>query len=69
MNWLNITELMIHLQETLKEYGDMEVRASIYDVDYDEHIEDEITNIEVERYIATERYGSNHALVLNNGEA
>ncbi len=63
---MKISELMIHLQETLRDYGDIEVRASIYDSDYDEHIEGEITNSEIESYIATERYGSNHALILNN---
>lgn len=65
---MRISELMIHLQETLRDYGDIEVRASIYDSDYDEHIEAEITNSEIEGYIATERYGSNHALILNNSE-
>ena len=59
---------MTHLQETMRDYGDIEVKVSIYDSDYDDHIEGEITNSEVESYIATERYGSNYALILNNSE-
>lgn len=65
---MRISELIAHLQETMRDYGDIEVKVSIYDSDYDDHIEGEITNSEVESYIATERYGSNHALILNNSE-
>ncbi|MDB2086596.1 hypothetical protein [Clostridium paraputrificum] len=65
---MKISELIIQLQETVRVYGDMEVRACIYDLYYDEAFEDEITDSAVENYIATERYENNKALVLNNSK-
>lgn len=65
---MKISELMIRLQETLRVYGDMEVRACIYDSFYDEAFEDKIIGSEVERYIATQRYENNNVLVLNNSK-
>ena len=65
---MKISELMIRLQETLRVYGDMEVRACIYDSFHDEAFEDKIIGSEVERYIATQRYENNNVLVLNNSK-
>lgn len=65
---MKISELMIHLQSTYKDFGDIEVRASIYDSDWETSVEAEIKSSAVERYIATERGSSEHVLLLNSDE-
>ena len=66
---MKISEIMIHLQETLKDYGDLDVKMNIYDEDAEETLEADVKNIETEHRITTSRESKNgNILVLNSNE-
>lgn len=65
---MKISEALIIMQETLKDYGDLDLKINVLDYEEGETIEKDVDEIEVEHRIATSRDSGNcNVLVISDG--
>jgi len=63
---MKISDLLIHLQETMKTHGDLDVIMNVT-YDEDEYIESSVESIQTEPRIATSReHKKNNVVVLSD---
>lgn len=65
---MKISEAIMILQETLKDYGDLDLKINVLDYKQGETIEKDVEKIEMEHYISTSRETKSYnALVVSDG--
>lgn len=65
---MKISEAIIIMQETLKDYGDLDLKIKVLDYEEGETIEKDVEQIELEHRIATSREIKNcNVLVISDG--
>ena len=65
---MKISEAMLIMQETLKEYGDLDLKIQVLDYEAGETIEKDVDEIELEHRIATSRESKScNVLVISDG--
>ncbi|MBN7575999.1 hypothetical protein C1H57_12580 [Clostridium sp. 2-1] len=65
---MKISEAMLIMQETLKGYGDLDLKIQVLDYEAGETIEKYVNEIELEHRITTSRESKNcNVLVISDG--